>query len=124
MGVELRPNDNAREGKASVWIFSGRSLVYLVVGVGLGIALFRLANSMWGFDVVSSLVIGIMPLALITLFVATLINGKPYSYAWDVFCWGIWRVHGWAYRTGLIDRPPQFWVLGKKPRHPQLFMRD
>jgi hypothetical protein len=50
MGVELRPNDNAREGRASVWIFSGRSIVYLVVGVGIGIALFRLANMVWGFD--------------------------------------------------------------------------
>ncbi len=37
MGVELRPNDNAREGRASVWIFSGRSIVYLVVGVAMGI---------------------------------------------------------------------------------------
>ena len=46
MGVELQPNDNAREGRPSVWIFSGRSIVYLVVGVALGIALFRLANTL------------------------------------------------------------------------------
>jgi hypothetical protein len=36
MGVELRPNGNAREGRASVWIFSGRSIVYLVVGAAMG----------------------------------------------------------------------------------------
>ena len=124
MGVELRPNDNAREGRASVWIFSGRSIVYLVVGVGMGIALFRLANMVWGFDVLSSLVIGTMPLAAITLFVQVLVNGKPPSHAWDMMCWGLWRVHAWVYRSGILDRPPQFWVSGKKPRHPQLFMGD
>jgi hypothetical protein len=124
MGVELRPNDNAREGRASVWIFSGRSIVYLVVGVGTGIALFRLANMVWGFDVLSSLVIGTMPLAAITFFVQVLVNGKPPSHAWEVMCWGLWRVHAWAYRSGIVDRPPQFWVSGKKPRHPQLFMGD
>jgi len=124
MGVELRPNDNAREGRPSVWIFSGRSIVYLVVGVGMGIALFRLANMVWGFDVLSSLVIGTMPLAAITLFVQVLVNGKPPSHAWDMMCWGLWRVHAWVYRSGILDRPPQFWVSGKKPRHPQLFMGD
>jgi hypothetical protein len=124
MGVELRPNDNAREGRASVWIFSGRSIVYLVVGVGMGIALFRLANMVWGFDVLSSLVIGTMPLAAITLFVQVLVNGKPPSHAWDVMCWGLWRMHAWSYRSGILDRPPQFWVSGKKLRHPQLFMGD
>jgi hypothetical protein len=35
-GVELRHNGNAREGRASVWIFSGRSIVYLVVGAAMG----------------------------------------------------------------------------------------
>jgi hypothetical protein len=124
MGVELRPNDNAREGRPSVWIFSGRSIVYLVVGVGMGIVLFRLANIAWGFDVLSSLLIGIMPLAAITLFVQVLVNGKPPSHAWDVMCWGLWQVHAWAYRSGIVDRPPQFWVSGKKPRHPELFMGD
>src|SRR5260221_13249133 len=91
MGVELRPNDNAREGRPSVWIFSGRSIVYLVVGVGMGIALFRLANMGRGFDVISSLVIGTMPLAAITLFVQVLVNGKPPSHAWAIMCWGSWR---------------------------------
>ena len=124
MALELRPNDNAREGRGSVWIFSGRSLVYLVVGVAFGIALFRLANMAWGFDVLSSLVIGIMPLAAVTLFVQVLVNGKPPSHSWDVLCWGLWRVHARLYRIGIVDRPPQFWVSGKKPRHPQLFMGD
>jgi hypothetical protein len=124
MALELRPNDNAREGRPSVWIFSGRSIVYLVLGVALAIALFRLANLVWGFDVLWSLIIGSTPLAAVTLFVQLLVNGKPPSYAWDVICWGIWGTHAWLYRVGIFDRPPQFWVLGRKPRHPHLFMGD
>src|ERR1700731_3858937 len=106
MGVELRPNDNAREGRASVWIFSGRSIVYLVVGVSLGIALFRLANMAWGFDVLSSLVLGTMPLAAITFFVQVLVNGKPPSHAWDVMCWGLWRGDAWAFWGGIFGWAP------------------
>src|SRR5258706_6285846 len=121
MGVELRPNDNAREGRPSVWIFSGRSIVYLVVGVGMGIALFRLANMVWGFDVLSSLVIGTMPLAAITLFVQVLVNGKPPSHAWDMMCWGLWRGAAWGWRGGRLCRAPPGCGFGQKHRHPLPF---
>src|SRR5258708_189683 len=116
MGVELRPNDNAREGRASVWIFSGRSIVYLVVGVGMGVALFRLANMVWGFDVLSSLVIGTMPLAAITLFVQVLVNGKPPSHAWDMMCWGLWREGRRGPLQGDFVRPPPVSVFGEETR--------
>src|SRR5258706_3235349 len=123
MGVELRPNDNAREGRPSVWIFSGRSIVYLVVGVGMGIALFRLANMVWGFDVLSSLVIGTMPLAAITLFVQVLVNGKPPSHAWDMMCWGLWRVGAWGGLKGdFVWAPPILVMWGESKRHPHFFV--
>jgi hypothetical protein len=118
MALQLRPNDNAREGRPSVWIFSGQSVVLLVIGVGLSLVLFRIANALWGFETVPSLVIGIMPLALITAFVALFVNGKPESYALDLAFWGAFRLQSWLYLVGIIDRSPQFWVRGKAPRHP------
>src|SRR5258707_11037612 len=121
MGVELWPNDNAREGRPSVWIFSGRSIVYLVVGLGMGIALFRLANMVWGFDVLSSLVIGTMPLAAITLFVQVLVNGKPPSHAWDMMCWGLWRGHALGDWGGSFGWGPRVLGFGKENRGPPLF---
>jgi hypothetical protein len=47
MALEMHPNDNAREGRPSVWIFSGQSVVLLVIGVGLSLVLFRVANALW-----------------------------------------------------------------------------
>jgi hypothetical protein len=118
MALQLRPNDNAREGRPSVWIFSGQSVVLLVIGVGLSLGLFRVANALWGLETVPSLVIGIIPLGLITAFVAFFVNGKPESYALDLALWGAFRLQSWLYVMGIIDRPPEFWVRSKAPRHP------
>ena len=121
MALEMRPNDNAREGRPSVWIFSGQSIVLLVIGVGLSLGSFRISNSVWGLEVVPSLAIGITPLGVITAFVAFFVNGKPESYALDLAFWGAFRLQSWLYLIGIIDRPPEFWVRGKAPRHPVEF---
>src|SRR5260221_13295860 len=90
----------------------------------MGIALFRLANMVWGFDVISSLVIGTMPLAAITLFVQVLVNGKPPSHAWDMMCWGLWRVEALGDRGGMFDMAPPVFGLGKKTRDTPRFSGD
>jgi hypothetical protein len=118
MALQLRPNDNAREGRPSVWIFSGQSVVLLVIGVGLSLGLFRVANALWGLETVPSLIVGIIPLGVITVFVAFFVNGKPESYALDLAFWGAFRLQSWLFLIGVIDRPPEFWVRGKSPRHP------
>jgi len=121
MALQLRPNDNAREGRPSVWIFSGQSVVLLVIGVGLSLGLFRVANAFWGLETVPSLVVGIIPLGVITAFVAFFVNGKPDSYALDLAFWGAFRLQSWLFLIGIIDRPPEFWVRRKAPRHPREF---
>jgi hypothetical protein len=121
MALQLRPNDNAREGRPSVWIFSGQSVVLLVIGAGLSLGLFRIANALWGLETVPSLIIGIIPLGLITAFVAFFVNGKPESYALDLALWGAFRLQSRLFVIGIIDRPPDFWVRGKPPRHPSEF---
>jgi hypothetical protein len=124
MALEMRPNDNAREGKPSVWIFSGQSVVLLVIGVGLSLLLFRIANALWGFETVPSLLIGVVPLALITAFVAFFVNGKPESYALDLALLQAFQIQRWLFVTGIVDRTPEFWVRRKSPRHPREFTLD
>src|SRR5260221_6100804 len=87
----------------------------------MGIALFRLANMVWGFDVISSLVIGTMPLAAITLFVQVLVNGKPPSHAWDMMCWGLWRGRAWGCRGGSFCGAPPLFGVGEENRQPHPF---
>src|SRR6516164_1539479 len=105
MLLELHSNDNAREGRPGVWIFQGNSVVLLVAGVAVFVALFRIlaaAEIDWPFA---------LGLSLIPLL----------SLAADVLLFAVWRVKMAAYLTGALDRPPQFWVKGTRPRHPDEF---
>jgi hypothetical protein len=92
--------------------------------VGLSLLLFRIANALWGFETVPSLLIGVVPLALITAFVAFFVNGKPESYALDLALLQAFRIQRWLFVTGIVDRTPEFWVRRKPPRHPREFTLD
>jgi len=120
MLLELHSNDNAREGRPGVWIFQGNSVVLLVAGVAVFVALFRIlatAQIDWPF----ALGLSLIPLLLLAAYVHLMVNGRAPSYATDVLLFAIWRVKVAAYLAGALDRPPQFWVKGTRPRHPDEF---
>jgi hypothetical protein len=119
MPLEIHPNDNAREAKPGIWIFQGRAVALLVLGAALFIALFRILMAS-DIDWPVALVISLVPLAIITLVVHLLVNGRPPSYASDLAMLGIWRLRVWLYMIGALDRPPQLWVRNCKPIHPTL----
>jgi hypothetical protein len=120
MALELHSNDNAREGRPGVWIFQGNSVVLLVAGVAAFVALFRIlvaAEVDWPLAFVLSLI----PLLALAAYVHLMVNGRAPSYATDVLLFAIWRVKARTYLAGALDRPPQFWVKGTRPRHPREF---
>ena len=120
MQLELHSNDNAREGRPGVWIFQGNSVVLLVAGVAAFVAIFRVlvaAEVDWPLALVLSLV----PLVALTAYVHLMVNGKAPSYAADVLLFFLWRVRVRTNLAGALDRPPQFWVKGQRPRHPREF---
>jgi hypothetical protein len=120
MPLELHSNDNAREGRPGVWIFQGNSVVLLVVGVAAFIALFRIlaaAEVDWPF----ALVLSFTPLLALAAYVHLMVNGRAPSYAADMLLFFLWRVKVRIHLAGALDRPPQFWVKGSRPRHPSEF---
>jgi hypothetical protein len=117
--LELHANDNAREATPTVWIFQGRAVGLLVLGVATFIALFRVLTAI-DIDWPAALVISLGPLGFMTIVVHLLVNGRPPSYASDLALLTVWRLRAWLYMTGALDRPPELWVRDCKPIHPAL----
>ena len=118
MTLEMHPNDNAREGRPGLWIFQGRSVVLLVVGVAAFVALFRTFDSA-GLDLTINAVISLLPLVVMGAYVQFFVNGKAPSYAFDSLLFLIWRTKALLYMSGCLDRPPVLWIVTGKPVHPK-----
>jgi hypothetical protein len=113
MALEMHSNDCAREGRPAVWIFSGKAVVFLVIGVAVFVALFRILASM-DIDWPINIVVSLLPLLGITLLVHLLVNGRPPSYAGDLLLFLIWRLRSRLYVAGTIERPPELWRTQRK----------
>jgi len=120
MALELHPNDCARTAHPSLWIFSGPWVGTLVLGVMFFISIFVLL-SRWGVDWISATVISAMPLEAMTIFVHFFVNGRAQSHALDLLALQMWRLRSAWYLQRLSDKPPQFWVVFRAPRHPKEF---
>jgi hypothetical protein len=120
MALQLHPNDNAREARPSLWIFHGPAVGWLVLGVMFFMSLVTILARL-GADWLSATVISLLPLGAITLFVMFFVNGKPASFALDLFTLQIWRLRSLWYLVRLCDKPPQFLAVLRPPRHPKDF---
>jgi hypothetical protein len=118
--LEYHANDNAREGRPSVWIFEGKSVVFLVCGVAAFIAVFRILAAC-GLDWPINIGISLLPLIGVTAYVHFCVNGKPPSYFVDMVLLFIWRGKARLYLSGALDRPPVLWAEPEKPKHPHEF---
>jgi hypothetical protein len=120
MALNLNPNDCARTAQPSLWIFQGRSVGLLVVGVMFFVCL-MLVLSRLGVDWTATIAISALPLSAITIFVQFYVNGRPPSYALDLLALHMWRLRCVWYLECLLDKPPQLWIVSRAPRHPKEF---
>jgi hypothetical protein len=109
MALELHPNDNSREGRASVWIFSGRLVIVPVIGVAVFVALFRVLDAA-GVDWWLNIIVSLLPFAAMVLFVWFFVRDRAPSYAQDLLLWQLFRLRQWLYLQGFLDRAPSFWL--------------
>src|SRR5262245_53003492 len=115
MSFELHPNDNARESKPGLWVFHGKWTVLPVVGVAVGIMIFRVLGSY--VDWYYALGISGLPFLVMGGYVMIFVNGRSPSHAMDLLVLGLWRFRCRWYLAGLLDRPPQLWIVPRKPTH-------
>ena len=89
MALQMHSNDNAREGRPSVWIFQGRSVVLLVIGAGMFIGLFRILDAA-GVDWPLNIAVSILPLALMCSLCLVVCQRQAFKlcvgfvYPWDL----------------------------------------
>lgn len=122
MSLEMHPNDNAREGRPSVAImnfvhFHCKSVVFLVIGVAVFIALFRILAAL-DIDWWLNLTISILPLVGIAAVIHCFVNGKPPSHIEDCLLFFLWRLRSRLYLAGALDQPPEPWCANQQPMHP------
>jgi hypothetical protein len=114
----MHSNDNSREGRPSIWVFSGKAVVFLVIGVAVFVALFRILASL-DIDWPVNIGVSLLPLAGITLIIHLFVNGKPPSYAGDHMLFLLWRFRSRLYLAGALDRPPELWRSDRQLIHPK-----
>jgi hypothetical protein len=81
----IHVNDNAREAKATIWIFEGSSLYVLIAAMALALVTFRYCYDGLGLGTLGSAAAGTTPLVIASAYVVTLKLGRPKSYDIDVF---------------------------------------
>jgi energy-coupling factor transporter transmembrane protein EcfT len=119
--MELHENGcSSREARPSLWIFSGSNTGWLVIGVLFFVSLAMLLSRL-GLEWYLILPLSLIPLALITLFVMYFVNDRAPSHALDLVAFKLWQLRSKLFLHGLLERPPELWVRGRKPRHPERF---
>jgi hypothetical protein len=120
MATELHANDTSRQAEPAIWVFRGKSIGFLAIGVLCFIGLFRLF-SIWYIDWWIAGVISLMPLGAMTLIVHIFVNGRSPSHLTDWLFLESWKFKTWIYMNACLDKPPCLWVESRKPKHPSLF---
>jgi len=114
----IHANDNAREAKATIWIFEGSSLYVLIVAIALALAAFRYCYDGLGLGAWGSAAGGAAPLVIATVYVVALKLGKPKSYDIDCFrSLGVRLTRGVS-RSGLLLVRLELHGLSNKGQHP------
>ena len=76
-----------RDSKPVIFIFEGNNILWMVLGCGLALLVFRLGHDHFHWSLGESLAAGLVPLSIISLYVILLKSGKPQSFDREFFEW-------------------------------------
>ena len=87
MKAELRLTDTnaASDSKGRTWGLEGGLFWWLIGGIGAGITLFFLLLVVLGSSLLTSLVVGLVPVLVCLAYIFALRQGKPPGYDRDIF---------------------------------------
>jgi len=98
--------NSGRDSKPVIFIFEGNNILWMVLGCGLALLVFRLCHGQFNYSLGESLALALIPLSAITLYVVLLKSGKPKSFDREFFEWVAVRSRQALDRLGLMrDRP-------------------
>ena len=120
MSLELHSNDVGRQAEPGLFMFHGRWVALLPLGVLAGICIFRLLIVI-DVDWFVAVVIACLPAAACAGFVHFFVNARPPSFFFDLSLLASWRFKTWLYWNKCADRPPLLWLKPKRLLHPASF---
>lgn len=95
-----------RDSKPVVFIFEGNNILWMLLGCGLALLVFRFGHGNFGWSFGESLAVSLIPLTISTLYVVLLKSGKPRSFDREFFEWLAIRSRQGLDKLGLLrDRP-------------------
>lgn len=95
-----------RDSKPVIFIFEGNNILWMLLGCGLALLVFRLCHGQFHYSLGESLALSLIPLSIITLYVVLLKSGKPKSFDKEFFEWIAIRCRQVFDHLGLTrDRP-------------------
>ena len=107
-----------RDSKPVIFIFEGNNILWMLLGCGLALLVFRLMHGHFDGSLGESLAAGLVPLVLVTLFVVLLKSGKPKSFDREFFEWIAVRSRQGLDRLGLLRDRPYFGPPHRRGRTP------
>jgi hypothetical protein len=97
-----------RDSKPVIFIFEGNNILWMLLGCGLALLVFRFAHGRLHWSIGEALAVGLVPLAITTLFVVLLKSGKPKSFDREFFEWIAVRCRQGLDRAGVMHDRPYF----------------
>ena len=86
-GRRYHEANSGRDSKPVIYIFEGNNILWMVLGCGLALLVFRLGHDQLNWSIGESLAAGLVPLSIISLYVILLKSGKPLSFDREFFEW-------------------------------------
>ncbi len=113
-----------RDSKPVIFIFEGNNILWMVLGCGLALLVFRLGHDQLNWSIGESMAASLIPLIVITLYVVVLKSGKPKSFDREFFEWLAIRSRQALDHLGLMRDRAYFAPPRNKPArrpHPSQF---
>ena len=105
-GRRYHEANSGRDSKPVIYIFEGNNILWMILGCGLALLVFRLCHGKFNYSLGESLALALIPLSIITLYVVLLKSGKPKSFDREFFEWLAIRSRQVLDQIGLTrDRP-------------------
>ncbi len=97
-----------RDSKPVIFIFEGNNVLWMVLGCGLALLVFRVTHGRFAWSLGESLAASLVPLTVFTLYVVLLKSGKPKSFDREFGEWGIVRLRQALDDLGWLRNRPYF----------------
>ena len=107
--------NSGRDSKPVIFIFEGNNILWMLLGCGLALLVFRLGHGQFNYSLGESLALALIPLSAITLYVVLLKSGQAEELRPRVLRVGRGQVEASVRPTRPDARPPLLRTAAQPP---------